>query len=134
MYFNTAIKMSILSSVILIVPLLLIPHQIAMIFTREPPVVENIVIALQILALFTTAQIMQMAIAGGLRGGGDTRWPLISTMAGVLGMRMILGYIFIIAIGWGVAGAWLCWLLDQTIRAIIIYFRYRSGKWKTVKV
>ena len=134
MYFNTAIKMSILSSIILIIPLLLLPYQIAAIFTREPLVVQNIVIALQILALFTTAQIVQMAIAGGLRGGGDTRWPLISTMAGVLGMRMILGYIFIIMMGWGIAGAWLCWLLDQTVRAIIIYFRYRGGKWKTVRV
>jgi len=47
---------------------------------------------------------------------------------------MILGYVFIVMLGWGIAGAWFCWLLDQTTRAIIIYFRYRSGKWKKIKV
>ena len=134
MYFNTAIKMSIACSLVIAAPLLLFPEPIALIFSQNPAVVENIVIALQILSLFTTAQIVNMAISGGLRGGGDTRWPLIATMAGVLGMRMILGYILIIAMGWGIAGAWLCWLLDQVIRAIIIYFRYRGGKWKLVRV
>ena len=113
---------------------MVIPHYIAMIFTREPLVVENIVIALRILALFTGPQIFQITICGGLRGGGDTKWPLISTMTGVLGMRMILGYVFIVMMGWGIAGAWFCWLLDQTTRAIIIYFRYKSGKWKMIKV
>ena len=55
-------------------------------------------------------------------------------LIGVLGMRMILGYFFIVQFHWGLAGAWFCWLLDQSVRAIIIYFRFRSGKWKTVRV
>ena len=134
LYFKTAIKMALIISALLMVPLLLVPRHIAMIFTQEVLVVENIVIALRILALFTASQILQIVISGGLRGGGDTKWPLISTVSGVLGMRMILGYIFIVLLGWGIAGAWFCWFLDQTIRAIIIYFRYRSGKWKFIKV
>jgi len=134
LYFATSMKMCFAVSVVLMVPLLLIPYQLAGLFTDDPEVIRNIVIAIRILAGFTTAQIFQMAICGGLRGGGDTRWPLISTMTGVLGMRMIMGYFFIIVLQWGIGGAWLCWLLDQTIRAVIIYFRYKSGKWKTVRV
>ncbi|MCL2094440.1 MAG: MATE family efflux transporter [Treponema sp.] len=134
MYFYTSIKLCLVMSVFLIVPLLVIPRQIAMIFTDEPPVIENIVIALRILAFFAFQQILQIAIGGGLRGGGDTTWPLISTMIGVLGMRMILGYFFIILFQWGIAGAWLCWMLDQSVRAVIIFFRFRGGKWETIKV
>ena len=134
MYFKTAIYMCFLVSAVLIVPLLAAPQYIALVFTREPDVIDNIVTALRILAFFTTSQIFSMAIAGGLRGGGDTTWPLIATVSGVLGMRMVMGYFFVVAFGWGIAGAWFCWLLDQTMRAVIIYFRYRSGKWKLVKV
>ncbi|MCL2056581.1 MAG: MATE family efflux transporter [Oscillospiraceae bacterium] len=133
-YFSTSIKMCVILSVFLSVPLLVFPGQIALLFTREPDVIANIVTALRILAFFTTTQILQISICGGLRGGGDTKWPLISTMTGVLGGRMVLGYVFIVLFGWGIAGAWLCWLVDQTARAVIIYFRYRGGKWKTIKI
>jgi len=134
MYFSTSIKLCFAMSVVLIIPLVVIPRQIAMIFTQEADVIDNIVIALRILAAFSFQQILQIAIGGGLRGGGDTTWPLISTMIGVLGMRMILGYLFIIVFEWGIAGAWFCWMLDQSVRAVIIYFRYKGGKWQTIKV
>ena len=134
MYFAASIKLCFAVSVVLIIPFLLIPDQIARLFTDDQEVISNIVIATRILAGFTTGQILQMAVSGGLRGGGDTKWPLISTMVGVLGMRMVLGYFFVIVFQWGIAGAWLCWLLDQCIRAVLIYFRYKGGKWKTVRV
>jgi len=134
MYFSTSMKMCFVVSIFLMLPLLLIPHHLARLFTDDQEVVRNIVIAIRILAGFTTAQIFQMAVCGGLRGGGDTKWPLFSTMTGVLGMRMILGYFLVVVFQWGIGGAWLCWLLDQSIRAVIIYFRYRSGKWKKVRV
>lgn len=133
-YFSESIKLCWLITAVLMIPLLVIPQYIAMLFTREADVVKNIVTALRILAFFVGPQILQIAICGGLRGGGDTTWPLISTMVGVLGMRMVLGYFFISVFQWGIAGAWMCWLLDQSVRALIIYFRFRGGKWKLVKV
>ena len=133
-YFSESIKMSSVISVVMMIPLLLIPESIASLFSTEADVIDNVATALRILAAFVAPQIIQIAVCGGLRGGGDTTWPLISTLAGVLGMRMVFGYLFIVVLEWGLAGAWFCWFLDQTIRAVIIYFRYRSGKWKTVQV
>ena len=133
-YFIEAIKLCLICSAFFTTLLLLFPRAIAMIFTSDPDVTANIIIALRILALFVPSQVIQIAVCGGLRGGGDTKWPLISTMIGVLGMRMALGYLFIVLLEWGIAGAWLCWLLDQTARMVIILIRFRRGKWKTVKV
>jgi len=133
-YFTESIKLCFIVSVILMVPLLVIPRSIALVFTDETEVVVNIVTALRILSFFTFAQVFQICVAGGLRGGGDTKWPLYSTMAGVLVMRMILGYFFIVQLQWGLAGAWWSWFLDQVSRAVIIYYRFRSGKWKTIKI
>jgi putative MATE family efflux protein len=133
-YFNESIKGGLFCSLILMVPLLAVPESLAYIFTREPDVVENIVTALRILAFFVFAQVLQISLCGGLRGGGDTKWPLISTAAGVLGMRMVVGYLFIVRFQWGLAGAWWCWFLDQAARAAVIYLRFRSGKWKTISI
>jgi len=133
-YINEAMKLCFVMSCVLIIPLLTLPRYIALIFTREEDVVASIVTALRILAFIVPGQILQIAIAGGLRGGGDTRWPLFMTMTGILGVRMIVGYFFIMIFKWGIAGAWWCWCLDQSSRAVFIYFRFRSGKWKTVRV
>jgi putative MATE family efflux protein len=133
-YFSEAIKLCLVCSAFFMTILLLFPRQIAMLFTDETDVIDNIMIALRILALFVPSQIIQIAVCGGLRGGGDTTWPLFSTMFGVLGMRMIIGYFFIMVFKWGLAGAWLCWFLDQTSRMILILLRFKRGKWKIVKV
>ena len=133
-YFSEAIKLCLACSAFFMAILLLFPRNIATLFTRETAVVENIMIALRILALFVPSQIIQIAVCGGLRGGGDTKWPLFSTMVGVLGMRMVMGYVFIVLLGWGLAGAWFCWFLDQTSRMVLILLRVRRGKWKTVRV
>ncbi len=133
-YFSEALKLSFLVSAVLVTLLLIFPVPIARIFSNEADVIANISTALRILALFTAPQIIQMAFCGGLRGGGDTKWPLISTMIGVLCMRMVMGYFFVIVWKMGLAGAWYSWMLDQTVRAVIIYLRYKSGKWKHIKV
>ena len=133
-YFKEAILMSLLIGATLMLPLWVFSPQIASIFTNEADVAENIIITLRILTFFIAGQIVQMAICGGLRGGGDTKWPLISTVVGVLGMRMVIGYLLIVIMNLGLVGAWMSWLLDQNIRAVIIYLRFRGGKWKKIVV
>jgi putative MATE family efflux protein len=74
------------------------------------------------------------SIAGGLRGAGDTIWPLISSTTGVYGGRILLAMglyhlfhppIYII---WGSMFA------DQVIRGFIVTLRLHRGKWKISKV
>lgn len=109
-------------------------RQIAMLYTSDLVVIANVAMILKIVAINMPAQTSQLIISGGLRGSGDTRWPLIATMAGVLGVRLILGFIFIKVLFWGVLGAWLAMTIDQFVRSAVIYFRFKTGKWKYIKV
>jgi len=45
-----------------------------------------------------------------------------------------LGYIFVNIIGLGLAGAWYAVFIDQFIRWLIILFRFKSGKWKNIRI
>lgn len=109
-------------------------RQLAALYTSNPEVIKNAAIALKIIALVQTLQSSQFILAGALRGAGDTRWPLIATMAGVVGVRVVLGFLFVNMLGWGLPGAWIAMACDQSTRSAFIYFRYRSGHWKTTKV
>jgi putative MATE family efflux protein len=85
--------------------------------------------------------------SGALRGAGDTRWPLIATFLGLIGLRIPLAawlawdeiniaWLGISFAGWGlgVKGAWSAMLIDVLFRSIFIGGRFFSGKWKTLHV
>lgn len=75
-----------------------------------------------------------MILGGCLRGAGDTRTPMIVTMAGTFLFRVPLTYLFAIVLGGGLRGLWLATAVDWSMRSLIMYVLYRRGKWKTVSV
>lgn len=103
-------------------------------YTSDPEVIRLGSIALKIIGLIQPAQSSQFVLAGGLRGAGDTRWPLYATAAGVWGVRITLAYFLVLHLGLGLTGAWLAMAVDQFTRSLFIGYRYKSGKWKAVKV
>jgi len=107
---------------------------LTMLYTNDIAIIEQSRICLRIIALIQPAQSTQFILAGALRGGGDTRFPLYSTILGIWGMRVALAYLFVMIFGWGLTGAWLAIGFDQVLRAIVIYSRFRSGKWKQLEV
>ncbi len=107
---------------------------ITMLYTNDIAIIEQSRICLKIIALIQPAQSTQFILAGALRGAGDTRFPLYSTILGIWGMRVIMAYLFVMVFGWGLTGAWLAIGFDQVLRAMIISSRFRSGKWKYFEV
>jgi putative MATE family efflux protein len=107
---------------------------IALLYTNDTTIIEQARVCLRIIAIIQPAQSTQFILAGALRGAGDTRFPLYSTIAGIWGMRVALSYLFVKEFNWGLTGAWLAIAFDQVIRATIIYARFKSGKWKHMRV
>lgn len=107
---------------------------LASLYTSDPVVIQNAALTLRIIAFVQTFQSSQFILAGALRGAGDTRWPLISTLVGVVGIRALLSILFVKSFEWGLVGAWVAMALDQLTRSGFIYFRYKSGHWKQIKV
>ena len=107
---------------------------LARLYTDDVAVIANTVIALRIIAFVQPLQSTQFILAGALRGAGDTRWPLISTLVGTVVVRVALAMLFVNRLGWGLPGAWLAMAIDQATRSAFIYWRYKSGHWKAIKV
>jgi putative MATE family efflux protein len=107
---------------------------IAMLYTNDMSVVLASAFVLKIYAFAQPAQSIQFILAGGLRGAGDTRYPLYSTALGMWVGRVGLGWFFVNVVGLGLPGAWLGMAIDQIVRGVLIALRFRTGKWKEVKV
>lgn len=74
---------------------------------------------------------VEFAIGGSLRGAGDTRFPLIATFFGLIGMRCGLAALFTwleFSVFWVYASL----VGDYMLKAALLVWRFRSGRWKTV--
>lgn len=78
-------------------------------------------------------QTSQFIIAGGLRGAGDTRSTAIITTITVLLIRPTVAKLFILH-GFDLYGAWIALACDQLLRTVLVFLRYKSGKWKLIKI
>lgn len=105
---------------------------IVLLFSNEAEVLELATRCLKIAAMLQPAQTGAMVFAGGLRGAGDTLWPMIITASGMWFFRALLGAIICIQIlGYGLPAAVTCMVIDSYVRIILSYLRVRTGKWKT---
>ncbi|MGE5574004.1 MAG: MATE family efflux transporter [Bacillota bacterium] len=113
---------------------ILFGRYIAMLYSNDPTVVAKTGVVLRIIGLVQPAQSTQFILAGGLRGAGDTKWPLYSTAIGIWGFRVALGYLLAVTLDMELVGAWIAMAIDQIVRSGIILFRFRSGRWKLARV
>ena len=103
-------------------------------YTTDPLIIKSSLPVMKIIACIQPFQASAFAISGGLRGAGDTVSTLIVTIIGVIFIRLTVAYILINHFAMGIAGAWLAMFFDQLVRWLGIVIRYRTGKWKSIKI
>jgi putative MATE family efflux protein len=103
------------------------------IFTSDPAVLDLSVTALRIAGFTEICVALVLTMTGALSGAGDTKPLFLVTTGGGI-IRLTLALLFIKVLGWGLAGAWVAAGVDWIGRSFLIYARFRSGAWKSVKV
>lgn len=126
-----------------------VPLPLARLFVRtdQLDVALTAVPLLRIVAVGMPALAVAMILNGALRGAGDTRWPLLFSLIGFIGVRIPLAYWLAFEClsmfgatwtlgGWslGVVGAWYAMLVDLHVRAVLVLYRFFHGGWKRVEV
>ena len=67
-----------------------------------------------------------------LRAAGDATFTMTFSIASMWLCRVLFAYVFGKLMGYGVVGVWFAHsILDWTVRSVIFFLRYRSGKWTT---
>ena len=112
----------------------LFPEQLIGFFTNDAGVIATGSLPLRLVGLVQPLLAAAMVFAGGLRGAGDTRYPMVITGASIWGLRVPLAYLLALVLGWGLVGAWIAMALDFSLRGTLNFLRFRNGGWKTVKV
>jgi putative MATE family efflux protein len=77
---------------------------------------------------------MEFSLGGGLRGAGDTRFPLVAMLTGLFVFR--LGGALLVArpLFGTVVAVWCCLLADYAVKAALLWIRFAAGRWKEIDV
>jgi Na+-driven multidrug efflux pump len=128
-----AVILSLISTAILIVPLMVFARQMISLFNADPEVLQFGSLFIWAISPFYLLCVINQVYAGSLRGAGDTRASMIIMLTSFVVLRQI--YLFMISkfidsvipVALGYPLGWL-------IASISIYIYYRSGRWEKKRV
>lgn len=129
------IYMFVCSSAYLLIPdLLLAPYAAG----ADPVVFAEVsaiaTILLRFVAFYSIFDMVNVICAGGLKGAGDTRFPMTATVLISWVAMLIPTWWFCVRGGHGVYVAWIFASLYVVILGVTLFVRYRKGAWKNLRV
>ncbi|MBQ9736114.1 MAG: MATE family efflux transporter [Clostridia bacterium] len=68
-----------------------------------------------------------------LRAAGDVMFTTAFVIGSCIACGLGLAYFLAIPCGLGLIGLWIGLAADETVRAVVSYFRFRSGRWRTLR-
>ncbi len=130
----TSLRYAIIFACLMSVVFMFAPRLITQLYTDDPEVINLTVTCLRIIAISLPSLAMVMVFSGGLRGAGDTRFVMFSTLVGNWGVRLLGSYLLGMHFGLGLAGVWIAMAGDQIGRGFLLLGRFRRGRWKSIQL
>ena len=99
-----------------------------------PATVDLTVSFVHILGAVQPLMAVEFALGGALRGAGDTRFPLFAILTGLFVFRLGSAFTLQAFFDPTVIQIWLCLVSDYAVKALMLAWRFGSGRWKRVRV
>lgn len=129
-YTKTITKISVSICCVTAVIVALFAKKLLGLYTTDENVIKIATQILYVCSMIIIVTAFQNCYSGALKGAGDTKFPLYSAIFCTLFVRVVLTYIVVNILHLGIFYVWLATLTDLVLRAVIIYIRYRSGRWE----
>lgn len=129
---GTVLIVSIETAVVSIL-FIVLPRQIASIFTEDPAALGMATDYLIILGLSQVFMAIEIVLEGAFSGAGDTVPPMAVSIPGSI-LRLPIAWVMAYELGFGLNGVWWSLTITSLLKAIMLMIWFRKGNWKTKKV
>ena len=130
---STLKKSMIISITIALINFLISPVTIG-IFTDNTSVV-NLGHKIMFICIFLEiGRTANLVIINSMRAAGDVKFPTYLGMASMWGVSVLLGYLFGIVFDFGLIGIWIAMALDEIVRGVVVYIRWKRGTWRGKRI
>jgi MATE family multidrug resistance protein len=135
----SAVKSGIFYSVVILILFVFIPETLVMVFKpnemtdvflNSVPIAVNMI---RIAAFYVLAEAIMVALVGALRGAGDTHFTMIISVAAHWILIPVL-YLSLKILNLSIEISWSILVVFYLLFGLILYLRFKSGKWKKINV
>lgn len=103
-------------------------------YTQNSDIIHLTTNILIINGIGTSLWAIGFVLPAGLKGAGDAKYTMITSIMGMWLIRITLGYILGIPLGLGLMGVWIAMYIDWLVRGILYIIRFKKGAWKDIVV
>lgn len=100
-------------------------------FTDDPEMISLVGTLLKIDIVLEAGRCSNLVFGQALKNSGDALFPTILAVCVMFSVMVGGTYLFGIRMGLCAAGAYIAMAMDECVRAIGMFLRWQSGKWKT---
>lgn len=99
-------------------------------FTNNPEIIRvgKQLLMMEIIREFGST--FNVVIIRSLQAAGDVRFPVAIGIASMWGIMVPVSYLFGVHFGMGLVGLWIGVALDECVRAVIVFIRWKKGRWR----
>lgn len=99
-------------------------------YARDAAVVHTGALLVRLNCVFLICYPTTFVLPNALKGAGDARFTLLTTLVGMAAFRLLLGWVFGVSLGFGVVGVWCGMIVDWIARSALYVARLRGGAWQ----
>ena len=134
-YFRKLTRITLLLSSVWNLLIFLLTPLFMRFYALEPETKQLVLLLVLIHNLFNAAAYpFSGALSNGLRAAGDVKFTMYVSVISTIAVRLLLSWVFGIVLHMGVIGITIAMVCDWSLRAVIFFWRQKSGKWKTFRV
>jgi len=106
------------------------PAEYSETFEQALPLAVNM---LRLTTVYILTEAVMLVFMGALRGAGDTHWTMIASVS-IHALFTTVGFLMLKIFHFSPISTWLAIVITFTFFALIFFFRYKKGKWKSINV
>ncbi len=126
----TSVKWALLVTVVIDVIVIAFRVPLFGLFTDNETIVMMGAQVILLSFFLETGRTCNLVIINSLRASGDAKFPVYMGLISMVCMSLPLGYVLVFQMNMGLAGVWIATAFDEWVRAVIMYFRWKSRAWE----
>lgn len=103
-------------------------------FTNSKEIISLSRKVLAVCVFLEIGRTANLVVINSMRAAGDVKFPTYLGMASMWGVAVLFGYIFAIVLDMGLVGLWIAMAMDELLRGVVVYVRWKKGGWRGKRV
>jgi Na+-driven multidrug efflux pump len=99
-------------------------------FTSDEKIIHTGSQLLLLCLILEPGRTFNILVVNSLRATGDAAFTVKMGVLSMWGLAVPISYFLGIQLGLGLAGVWIAFIVDEWLRGIVMYFRWKSRVWE----